>query len=166
MILADFQPCEEPLPVVVPQAEFHAEEIALLAALSDRARAKSYQLREALNLQLFSDNLSITDWIDITSLTENLEAWFTSFFQGDSKRYALKNLSVSGMDRREVKLMRRYYPFIIDKALNLGQQVTRDSPDPERATSAFHKALAFDLLLQQFSLEDQIFHLCEFMLLD
>jgi hypothetical protein len=139
-------------------------EAALLGTLQDAARAITPQLATAFYDRLMR-HANTADYLANTSLNQRHQTigqWFAGIFGGSyGDEYVAKRL-VIGQVHVRIGLPVRYPLAMIDVVMEYGEQVTRQSTQPEQALAAFRKLLALDVAIFNQAYEDnQIAHIAE-----
>jgi hypothetical protein len=140
------------------------EEKALLGALQGAARESAPALLDAFYSRLLSHS-NTADYLKSASMDRLHTAvsdWFVDIFGGKyDEAYAQKRLKI-GQVHVYIGLPVRYPLAMLDVIMPFGEQITKASPQPEKALAAFRKALALDIAIFNQAYEDnQLKHLAD-----
>lgn len=141
-----------------------AAEQALLNSVADVARATAPQMTAAFYERLFK-HANTAEYFEGKSM-ERLHSmvgdWFIEIFVGPHDEiYAKKRMAI-GKIHVQIGLPVRYPLAMLDVVMPYGEQVARQSSQPDEAVAAFRKALALDVAIFNQAYEDnQLQHLSE-----
>lgn len=150
---------------LVTLMDLSSDEKAILAALKPQAEVVSLQLADAFysRLQAHAPTAEyVTGQIEDRKMT--LKNWFLHLFEGDyGSDYVQSRLRIGWVHVR-IGLPVRYPLAMMDVILRFGQEVARQSPQPDKALVAFQKLLSLDIAIFNQAYEDtQLKHLTEVM---
>lgn len=139
-------------------------EAALLGSLSEQARAVAASMTEAFYKRLLSYENTAEYFEGITNdrMHSFVGTWFEQLFHGKyDEEYARRRIAI-GQIHVKIGLPLRYPLAMMDVIMEFGEQVARQSAQPDDAVVAFRKALALDVAIFNQAYEDnQIKHLSE-----
>ncbi len=142
----------------------HADEQRLLGELSSTATAVAPAMTEAFYARLFAHphTAEYLQGVHQDRLHSMLQQWFIALFCGTyDEAYARSRMSIGQIHVR-IGLPVRYPLAMLDVVMPFGEQVARQSSQPEAALKAFHKVLALDVAIFNQAYEDnQLRHLAE-----
>lgn len=140
------------------------DETALLAALKPQAETTAPQMTQAFYDRLFSHD-NTKEYFEGKSM-ERLHGmigdWFIALFSGHyDEKYAQHRLSIGAIHVR-IGLPVRYPLAMMDVIMQFGEDVARQSPQPDQAVTAFRKVLSLDVAIFNQAYEDnQLKHLSD-----
>ncbi len=147
---------------LVSLMDLSADESALLGELRPKARELAPQMTKAFYERLFSHQNTIEYLKDASMerLHSMVGNWFEEIFTGTyDAQYAQKRL-VIGQIHVRIGLPVRYPLAMLDVVMPVGEAVTKQSSNPEKAAAAFRKVLALDVAIFNQAYEDnQLDHL-------
>jgi hypothetical protein len=139
-------------------------EAALLGSMSEQACALSSTMTDAFYKRLLSYDNTAEYFEGITEdrMHSFLGTWFEQLFDGKyDEEYARRRITIGQIHVR-IGLPLRYPLAMMDVIMEFGEQVARQSSQPDAAIVAFRKALALDVAIFNQAYEDnQIKHLSE-----
>lgn len=141
-----------------------ADEQALLGQLQDQARATAPKMTEAFYARLTAHQ-NTNEYLEGLS-TERMHSmlgdWFIDLFRGTyDEAYAKGRMNI-GMIHVQIGLPVRYPLAMLDVIIPFGEDVARQSSQPEQAVGAFRKLLALDVAVFNQAYENnQLKHLSE-----
>lgn len=150
---------------LVALMDLRSDEKAALADLKPQAEAIAPQLADAFYTRLLAHAAAaeyVTGQIEDRKMT--LKNWFLQLFEGDyGSDYVQSRLNIGRVHVR-IGLPVRYPLAMMDVILRFGQEVARQSPQPDKALVAFQKLLSLDIAIFNQAYEDtQLKHLTEVM---
>lgn len=141
-----------------------AEERALLGNLTAQAQEVAPQMVETFYARLFEHphTAEYFEGISMERLHSMVGNWFVEIFSGTyDEAYAQKRLKI-GRIHVEIGLPVRYPLAMLDVVMPYGEQVARQSSQPDEAVTAFRKVFALDVAIFNQAYEDsQLQHLAE-----
>lgn len=140
------------------------EDMALLGALAPNAKDNAADMTKAFYERLFK-HANTAEYLEGASM-ERLHAmvgdWYIDLFSGVYDAAYAKKRVIIGQIHVRIGLPVRYPLSMLDVVMPFGEAVTGQSPQPEKATTAFRKVLALDVAIFNQAYEDnQLKHLSE-----
>lgn len=141
-----------------------SDEQALLGQLQGPAATGAPQMSEVFYARLLQHEHT-REYLagkDLQRLHTMVGTWFIELFSGTyDEEYVQKRLNI-GRIHVQIGLPVRYPLAMLDVILPFGEQVARQSAEPERAVSAFRKVFALDVAIFNQAYEDnQLKHLSD-----
>ncbi|HNP70592.1 MAG TPA: protoglobin domain-containing protein [Kouleothrix sp.] len=142
-----------------------SHERALLSSLQGKAKAVAPKMTEAFYARLFahSNTAEYLEGAPMDHLHAMVGNWFCDLFSGQyDEEYAKKRIAI-GQTHVKVGLPVRYPLAMLDVIMPFGEELARQSNQPEQAVTAFRKVLSIDVaIFNQAYEENQLAHLAEF----
>ncbi len=154
----------EVLAELVSLMHLSSEEQALLGSLAEQARAAAPKMTETFYTRLLA-HPNTAEYLEGKSM-ERLHSmvgdWFVELFSGKyDQEYARKRITIGHIHVR-IGLPVRYPLAMLDVVMPFGEEVARQSSQPEAAVAAFRKLFALDVAIFNQAYEDnQLQHLAE-----
>lgn len=155
---------EEVLGELINLMNLHADEERLLSELSSTATAVAPAMTEAFYARLFAHphTAEYLQGVHQDRLHSMVQQWFIALFCGTYDEAYARSRLVIGEIHARIGLPVRYPLAMLDVVMLFGEQVARQSSQPEAALKAFRKVLALDVAVFNHAYEDnQIKHLAE-----
>ncbi len=155
---------EDVLTELVTLMNLSAEEQALLGGLQDQARAIAPQMTEAFYARL-TKHQNTNEYLSGLS-TERMHSmlgdWFIQLFGGTyDTNYAKQRINIGQVHVR-IGLPVRYPLAMLDIIIPYGEEIARQSAQPDQAVAAFRKLMALDVAVFNQAYENnQLKHLSE-----
>lgn len=141
-----------------------SEEAALLGGLNDQSRAAAPRMTEAFYERLLKHQ-NTSEYLEGLSnerMHSMLGDWFVGLFSGTYDEAYTRQRMVIGEVHVKIGLPVRYPLAMLDVILPFGEEVARQSPQPDQAVVAFRKVLALDVAVFNQAYENnQLKHLSE-----
>ncbi|MFN8453961.1 MAG: protoglobin domain-containing protein [Anaerolineae bacterium] len=140
-----------------------AAEKAAMAAIKDQAQAAAPQLVEAFYSRLLA-HAPTAEYLEgkVEHLRIKLQEWFAQIFTGNYDQAYVKSRMLIGQIHVRIGLPVRYPLAMMDLMIQHGEQIARQSAQPDQTLSAFRKLLALDIAIFNQAYEDtQLKHLAE-----
>ncbi len=155
---------EDVLTELVELMGLSAEEQALLGSLSEQAKAVAPKMTAAFYERLLKHQ-NTEEYLHSVSndrMHGMLGTWFIELFSGTyDTTYAKQRMKIGEVHVR-IGLPVRYPLAMLDVMFPFGEEVARQSSDPDRAVIAFRKLLALDVAVFNQAYENnQLKHLSE-----
>jgi len=155
---------EEVLIELVTLMGLSDEEKALLGSLQEQARSTAPKMTNAFYARLtkHQNTNEFLQGITTERMNAMLGDWFIELFNGTyNEEYARGRMKI-GRIHVEIGLPVRYPLAMLDVILLYGEEVARQSSQPEKAVTAFRKLLALDVAVFNQAYENnQLKHLAE-----
>jgi hypothetical protein len=141
-----------------------AEERTLLGGLQEQARAMAPKMTEAFYARL-TKHQNTNEYLEGLS-TERMHSmlgeWFIQLFAGTyDEQYAKQRINIGQIHVR-IGLPVRYPLAMLDIIMPYGEDVARQSAQPDQAVAAFRKLMALDVAVFNQAYENnQLKHLAE-----
>lgn len=140
------------------------EECALLGGLTAQAQATAPRMTEMFYQRLFQHphTAEYFQGKSMERLHSMVADWFVDLFRGSyDEAYAQKRITI-GRIHVQIGLPVRYPLAMLDVIMPFGEEVARQSPQPDAAVVAFRKVFALDVAIFNQAYEDnQLKHLSE-----
>lgn len=149
---------------LVTLMDLSTEEQTLLGSVKEQAKANAPKMTEAFYARL-TKHQNTNEYLEELS-TERMHSmlgdWFIGLFAGTyDESYAQQRLKI-GEIHVHIGLPVRYPLAMLDVIIPFGEEVARQSDQPEKAVAAFHKLLALDVAVFNQAYEsNQLKHLAE-----
>jgi hypothetical protein len=141
-----------------------SEETALLGALHAQAQAQAPKMTETFYERLFAHEhtKAYFEGKSMERLHGMIGDWFIALFSGTyDEAYAEHRLTI-GAIHVKIGLPVRYPLAMLDVIMPYGEDVARQSPQPDAAVQAFRKVFALDVAIFNQAYEDnQLKHLSD-----
>lgn len=155
---------EEILTELITLMDVSAEEQALLGGLVGQARAAAPEMTRAFYERLLKHHNTeeYLHGVSTERMYGMLGEWFIQLFSGTyDATYAKQRMNIGQIHVR-IGLPVRYPLAMLDVIIPHGENVARQSSDPEKAIGAFRKLLALDVAVFNQAYENnQLKHLSE-----
>lgn len=138
-------------------------EKAALATVKDQVQSVAPQMVDAFYTRLLAHAPTAEYLQDqVEHLRGKLQDWFVQLFAGQYDQAYVQSRLLIGQIHVRIGLPVRYPLAMMDLMLKFGEEVSRQSPQPELAVTAFHKLLALDIAIFNQAYEDtHLQHLAE-----
>jgi hypothetical protein len=149
---------------LVTLMDLSTEEQTLLGSVKEQAQATAPKMTEAFYARL-TKHQNTNEYLEDLS-TERMHSmlgdWFVGLFAGTyDEAYAQQRLKI-GEIHVHIGLPVRYPLAMLDVIIPFGEDVARQSGQPEKTVAAFHKLLALDVAVFNQAYEsNQLKHLAE-----
>ncbi len=141
-----------------------ADEQALLGSLSEQAHAIAPKMTEAFYERLLKheNTKEFLQGVSNERMHSMLGDWFIELFSGKyDENYAQQRMIIGDIHVR-IGLPVRYPLAMLDVIIPFGEEVARQSSQPDQAITAFRKVVALDVAVFNQSYENQqLKHLAE-----
>lgn len=140
------------------------EEAALLASVKPKAEESVQQMTTAFYDRLFAheNTKEYFEGKSMERLHGMISTWFVELFSGTYDEAYAKRRMVIGAIHVKIGLPVRYPLAMIDVIMPFGENIARQSADPEKGANAFRKVLSLDVAIFNQAYEDnQLQHLSE-----
>lgn len=155
---------EQVLSELVTLMGLSADEKALLGSLSEQARATAPKMTEAFYDRLLKheNTKEFLQGVSNERMYSMLGDWFIELFSGKyDETYARQRMTIGDIHVR-IGLPVRYPLAMLDVIIPFGEEVARQSAQPDQAIIAFRKLVALDVAVFNQSYENQqLKHLAE-----
>lgn len=155
---------EDILTELVTLMELTDADAKLLGGLTSQAREVGPQLTAAFYERLFKheNTAEYLQGAPMERLHSMVREWFVGLFSGTYDQAYVQHRLGIGQIHVRIGLPVRYPLAMLDVVMPYGEQVARNSAQPEQAVAAFRKVLSLDVAIFNQAYEDnQLHHLSD-----